>query len=379
MNRSALARLLALGAVLLVSAFGCRSLDVPRFAHSKHPEVQFYDKVDGGKKTLNCKNCHENLLQKPAAKGLPEPATCSGNGRPWEGSCHGPGARQQAEGAPAPFIVEGTRNGRPYRVEWPSPPAPETLASRDIVFTHKSHLGRKGIQAVGCPKCHGFPKGAPSPTYPGMPECLQCHDQAFATGDCRRCHQAGDLTRLRPQSFLRHDIAFLRDHGIQATRNQRVCTQCHAQTWCNDCHDPSQTISVEARNPDAIQREFVHRGDFVTRHTIEARSAIATCQRCHQPSFCDSCHVQRGVAGNAVGSHNPHPAGWVGHDTSNPNFHGRAAKRDIVTCAACHDQGPATNCILCHRVGGSGGNPHPSGWSSSRSPQSAMCRYCHGG
>ena len=37
------------------------------------------------------------------------------------------------------------------------------------------------------------------------------------------------------------------------------------------------------------------------------------------------------------------------------------------------------NCILCHRVGGPGGNPHPGGWMSSRSRQSdTPCRYCHG-
>jgi hypothetical protein len=57
--------------------------------------------------------------------------------------------------------------------------------------------------------------------------------------------------------------------------------------------------------------------------------------------------------------------------------HGRAARRDILTCAACHDQGPASNCIHCHAVGGPGGNPHPDGWSSGRDVQDGMCAFCH--
>jgi hypothetical protein len=83
------------------------------------------------------------------------------------------------------------------------------------------------------------------------------------------------------------------------------------------------------------------------------------------------------VSGNAVGANNPHPPGWVGADTRSSDFHGSHARRDILSCAGCHEQGPATNCIRCHTVGAYGGNPHPSGWQSARGRQSSMCRYCH--
>jgi hypothetical protein len=49
-----------------------------------------------------------------------------------------------------------------------------------------------------------------------------------------------------------------------------------------------------------------------------------------------------------------------------------------VSCASCHEAGPATNCIGCHRVGAHGGNPHPSGWQSTRGADAEMCGYCHG-
>ena len=357
MTRASVLAVLALAA----AALGCGSAVTTRFAHGPH----LTGKNCGGPgqpACATCMTCHAGVRESND-KAFPQPTRCA--------TCHGAKATTQGEAV----TVKGVRYAGP------SPATTEVEASRAVVFSHKSHMPRAGIREQ-CVKCHsGAPDDGVSGTmYPPMDKCLTCHDQGFSSGQsCRQCHQSGDLSRLRPQSFLRHDVAFFRDHGMKATQNQQVCAQCHSQSWCNDCHDPSQTLTIEARNPDSIQREMVHRGDFVTRHSIEARSAIATCQRCHQPSFCDSCHVKRGVSGGAVGAKNPHPLGWVGRDTQSPTFHGRAAKRDIVTCAACHDQGPATNCILCHRVGGSGGNPHPSGWSSSRSPQSAMCRYCHGG
>jgi len=129
--------------------------------------------------------------------------------------------------------------------------------------------------------------------------------------------------------------------------------------------------------PHALEREFIHRGDFMVRHPIDARSQPAQCLTCHTQSYCDSCHVARGVSGNRLDAINPHPRGWIGPDPTSPNYHGAEARRDIVSCAACHDQGPATNCIRCHRVGAVGGNPHPSGWRSMRSTDEGMCRYCH--
>ncbi len=359
MSRASVLAVLALAAAL-GAGLGCSTGASTRFPHAPH----LTGKNCGGAGQLacaTCMTCHAGVRESND-KAFPTVARCA--------SCHASGATPEGDSV----TVKG------IRYAGPSAASPAVQASRAIVFSHKSHMPRAGIREQ-CMKCHaGAPDdGKSAAMYPPMEKCLTCHDQGFAVGDCRRCHQAGDLTRLRPESFLRHDAAFFRDHGVKATQNQKVCAQCHSQNWCNDCHDPSQTMTFEARNPDAFQREMVHRGDFVTRHSIEARSAVATCQRCHQPSFCDSCHVRRGVSGGAQGARNPHPVGWVGRNASGPNFHGAAAKRDIVTCAACHDQGPATNCILCHRVGAAGGNPHPSGWSSSRSSQSAMCRYCHGG
>jgi hypothetical protein len=156
-----------------------------------------------------------------------------------------------------------------------------------------------------------------------------------------------------------------------------VCSACHSEADCNDCHDVEQVLGIEQRRPEKIERQFVHRGDFIVRHAIEAQSQPARCQRCHEPETCDACHVARGVSGNAIAGRSPHPPGWVGTNTQALAFHGRAARRDILACASCHERGPATNCIRCHKVGAYGGNPHPNGWRSARSVDEEMCRYCH--
>jgi hypothetical protein len=61
-----------------------------------------------------------------------------------------------------------------------------------------------------------------------------------------------------------------------------------------------------------------------------------------------------------------------------PDFHGTAARRDIVSCAACHADGTSGNCVTCHATGQFGGNPHPPGFKSRLNRTGApVCRLCH--
>ncbi|MDK0575352.1 hypothetical protein P6P35_16030, partial [Clostridium perfringens] len=90
---------------------------------------------------------------------------------------------------------------------------------------------------------------------------------------------------------VRHDLEFIRDHRDLATRQAKACGACHAQSECTSCHDDSQQLTIERRMPNSIDRELVHRGEYLSRHAIEARSRPSSCLRCHAPSSCDSCHV----------------------------------------------------------------------------------------
>jgi len=339
---------LAVATAVTIALAGCNNTAPPRFPHRRHLTST---KCGGPDQPTcpSCNGCHDQIAN-PGGRTLPTASTCS--------TCHGPKGGD--------LMAAEKRRVVRFRTK------------RTITFEHSAHLGMAKISGQ-CVKCHdGVPtEGAKGSVYPPMRTCIGCHDEDFKLGRCRLCHQSTGLSKLVPKTFLRHDFEFVRNHGTEATRYAKVCSQCHNQKVCADCHDQSQPLGTAARRPDAIDRGVNHRGDYLSRHPIEARLEPARCTTCHTPRSCQGCHLERGVSASRSGSAMPHPRGWVGPDTESPSFHGKAARRDILTCAACHDQGPATNCIRCHRPGGPGGNPHPNGWSSPRDPSSPMCAYCH--
>jgi hypothetical protein len=135
--------------------------------------------------------------------------------------------------------------------------------------------------------------------------------------------------------------------------------------------------------PEEVERAFIHRGDYVSRHFIDARAQPESCRRCHGSGFCDACHQLNGVSDANVRPNlrDPHPSGW-----GNPGaakFHGDAARRDILQCAGCHDQGPAAICVQCHRDNPSQAdfNPHPGAFMSAHrndDTHKGICAVCHG-
>jgi predicted CXXCH cytochrome family protein len=332
-------------AVITAGFVACHAATPPRFGHLAH-----LDRGDcggpGQPDCPTCVSCHDS--SSPSSRSLaPDVSDCA--------PCH----QHAAQVLSTALRVQDREHAQ-------------------ITFPHREHLALPQVKGQ-CVSCHAGvltpePRGG---GMPGMATCLTCHQDDFDQARCRPCHVGDDLARLVPQSFMRHDVAWSRRHGAFAAARRPVCQQCHTESQCATCHDPSQTISVEARRPEVIASRGSHRGDFLSRHPIEARSSGPACLKCHTSSQCDACHVERGVSANARGSVNPHPDGWLGRDTQSRSFHGRAARRNATTCAACHEQGPASNCIQCHRVGGPGGSPHPGGWDSSQSQDAVPCRYCH--
>ena len=334
---------------VLVGGFAatCKSSLAPRFPHRTHLSGIACG-APGQKACLSCNSCHTPSESDRVDK-LPSVTLCE--------DCHRDERTQLA-------IVLASMPKRPFG---------------KIGFDHDRHLAMPKIQGQ-CVPCHAGVVQAGAASVPPMSQCFTCHEHQdeWNRGECGPCHEARDLDRILPQTFLRHEGSFARHHGQLAEQEKQLCQACHAQAECDDCHDMSQNFAVERRRPASIERNFVHRGDFMVRHALEAQAQGSSCARCHEPATCDACHVARGVSGNLLNGLNPHPPGWVGTDTQAQSFHGREARRDILLCAGCHEQGPATNCIRCHTVGAYGGNPHPKGWKSARDPSAQMCRYCHG-
>jgi hypothetical protein len=336
-----LALLLAvLGAAISAA---CAERIPPSFPHLLHL-TQLACGKPGKPACLSCSSCH---AVSRAESSRPKPALCA--------SCHR---------ADLPRVSESLVQTNPARDA--------------IVFDHGRHLAMREIQGQ-CVTCHSGVVEAGRPPLPPMARCFTCHEHEaeWQAGTCAPCHAASDLAHTPPRTFLRHDGEFARRHGQFAVEDRKLCQSCHTQKQCNDCHDTTQDLTVERRRPEKVEATLVHGGDFLVRHALEAQAEPTRCARCHAPETCEACHAQRGVSAIALGGRNPHPPGWVTNNPGASSGHGREARRDILLCASCHDQGPATNCIRCHKVGGYGGNPHPGGWRSARSPQEGMCRYCH--
>jgi len=257
----------------------------------------------------------------------------------------------------------------------------------DVRFNHAAHLAKQG---VSCTTCHkALPEaGQVQPARVPMEACTGCHNHQadFKAGRCTPCHV--DLKRYeKPMAAFQHAGDFLRTHGALARSSAESCAACHEQTFCADCHSATTAPGRQAvLFPEAVQRDFIHRGDYQSRHMIDAGANPASCRKCHGSNFCDSCHTQRNLTQSAgVQPQNPHPAGWGIVGTG--DFHGPAARKNIVLCAGCHDNGASAICVSCHQVGGRASNPsnpngpHPASFVSKRKGEDrtkrAMCMTCH--
>jgi len=347
MSRTVAIVLLVLAALIAACSAVTTSRDVIVFSHHLHTE-----------QGLTCADCH-GAVERDAEErvdAIPSKSGCA--------DCHDVDSEDGC----------GTCHRNP---DDPGPwDRPEPGASH-LLFSHQLHRERSS----DCAACHGDAAHAPDlaagELAPGHDECGACHGQDLDTGRCVLCHDRLDLYPRRPETIYSHEKGFFDRHGAAAAGNQADCAVCHDQSFCGDCHARTTTVRPSLRFPERIDRRFVHRGDWQSRHALEARVGDTSCLKCHGTSFCSSCHERSGVGG-ALGRKSPHPPEWMLPGTA--RSHSRAARRRIAECASCHDQGPASNCVQCHASGGV--NPHPPGWKSpvpaSERSTHRMCRICHG-
>jgi len=341
----------AVAAVLLLIGGGVlAALDPPDQINPNHS--------GHAKAKLDCLTCHESIFDETALgqrNVFPKEAKCL--------ECH---KKAKDEGNCAMC------HSRPDK------PGPYTILEPYLSINHAKHLEKD----EKCEVCHlTLPaRGQVEKPVPPMSTCLGCHNhnEQFKNGQCSVCHV--DLNRhpLKPVSFFSHQGNFTNAHAPIARSTSAACTVCHQQRFCSDCHS-NQPMTPSQKNPEKVNQNLIHWGDYLTRHSIDARSDESRCQTCHVTSFCSNCHTAQGLTTTSTNPNDPHPAGWL--SPGSPSFHGTAARNDIVSCASCHDQGAHSNCVTCHRVGGVGGDPHPPGFTSKHPPseihRNPMCLTCH--
>jgi hypothetical protein len=299
---------------------------------------------------VSCTSCHPSITDGSRALHLPDDASCL--------TCH------QQPHDPSPC---SNCHSSPLAI------AQLIEARAHLKFDHARHAAPT---SNNCMRCHDGVADGDHRLRPPMATCFRCHDRD-AERDGRRCdacHVNLQEEGTLPASHLAHDGDWIREHGARSASSGQLCESCHRQSYCAGCHGQTAAVLPKDRqlaNPFAAS---AHRAGFAARHALEARSDPGACATCHTPDRCAACHTARGVAGDR--GRNPHPPGWVGLAASD-NLHGREARRDPASCAACHGGAGEALCVSCHRVGGIGGNPHPPGFSS-RQPMDAMpCRMCH--
>jgi hypothetical protein len=318
------------------------------FPHARH-----------AKAGVDCITCHESVYDAKTLTGdfLPKEAKCLECHKQWKAenkcdTCH--------------LDVR-------YAGPWPE-------WKPKLRFDHAAHIERV---KEDCTQCHtqlSEPRH-PTPITAGHAACLKCHNHAdqYADAMCAKCHVDLTAYALKPVTEVSHQGDFLRRHAKIAQSAMNACSVCHDANFCLDCHAKTAMVPAETLYVDRPDREFVHQKDFLGRHAVEERADPDSCQRCHSAQTCQTCHEHEGVSPGAAGALNPHPKGWTLPGSG--AFHGDAARRDITSCAACHDQGASSNCVTCHSVGGIGGNPHPSSWQSHHSLAEAQrdgrCIACH--
>ncbi len=337
--------------LLLLGSASCASFwsmgrDAIKIPHSVHQKAQ-----------VDCLACHEEIYDAKdlSQRFLPSEAKCL--------ECH----REKKEQGRCEFCHTDAKRAAAWAAVEPA-----------LRLSHAAHIERT---KENCAACH---KSLPDPlrkniSPPTMASCLECHEHQveYRDGRCGGCHL--DLKRypLVPISLFSHQGDFVHEHGRAARSAPDGCAQCHEQTFCADCHAKTVATRIEVKLPERVDADFIHRADYVGRHAVEARADSALCSRCHGTSFCDSCHQAQNLTPFGSSPRDPHPPGWSFPGSA--NFHGPEARRDIASCASCHDQGARSICVDCHRVGGIGGNPHPPGWSHERGEiaRNTMCLACH--
>src|SRR5512142_601875 len=72
---------------------------------------------------------------------------------------------------------------------------------------------------------------------------------------CSDCHSDW-------KTSLDHRSDYMMKHKFIAGRQRQVCSVCHAEAFCSDCHAHKEEIKPSDKFKDAPERTMPHRGDY---------------------------------------------------------------------------------------------------------------------
>jgi hypothetical protein len=160
----------------------------------------------------------------------------------------------------------------------------------------KLMIGLPGALLSGEPHRSGWKKEHGREARTREASCQGCH----TVRSCDRCHRGvwRDL-EIHPPDW---DLA----HGASARAGLLDCDRCHRdQSRCLGCHRQSGVAESSDRRPRNMR---LHPVGYKDSHSVDARRNLRTCSGCHAERDCIRCHGAVGVEQSIK----PHPAGWRG-------------------------------------------------------------------
>lgn len=331
-------------------------------AHIEHASKQAAEKLGPGAKA-DCTSCHVFTLDGSGHENqirMVDPAHAFGSGSGGGGTSGTGGSDGGGSG--------GVGGSRP----WSLIPVLDAFAPGD------------------CKRCHAKQQGdIPPVEVHGTQECLTCHrphdDAKPQSAPCADCHDDVHTTHATagktPTQVCQTCHADQHAKGVAAGLR---CAGCHAtekpiipatalfaggHTECTGCHRPHDFDRKVANDCRSCHGE---------QHVIGGGRIVAhnTCTSCHSPhdvkgspdAACANCHrsvhpdhPKRGEAGTCVGCHDPHPQTVQA---------GSSAKN----CSSCHQFAASdhaahagVDCVKCHQ-------PHAF---KLKERGTAVCSSCH--
>jgi hypothetical protein len=195
-----------------------------------------------------------------------------------------------------------------------------------ILIDHVEHAKRNG----SCVSCH-VRTAHPVETRGGplslMGQCFTCHgtpEYPEADASCVTCHPAD----YEPVPQTHETASWARGHGDVSEEDAALCTMCHEQRYCDDCH------GLAMPHPD----QWVEGAEG---HAAEAGRDIAVCESCHSggPDLCTMCHHT---------SYMPLTGEWIEQHSA------EVIEEGSDYCLTCHT---APYCSFCHTRLVEGGGP----------------------
>ena len=252
-----------------------------------------------------------------------------------------------------------------------------------VQFNHDEHQEYLEEKPT-CGVCH---KPDAKMIVPAEEVCLECHEKDFYK----------EITFVGTST---HGPIWPMNHRAAAKTKSIDCAACHQQKFCFECHKSGFADEMGDFGNNMIN---VHRSEFDVTHPIAARTDPQLCSSCHENQFCVDCHARFAPEDLAILSHRK---GWSGigpddvqHslftpdmcETCHPNSvlpthewssaHAKEARKNLVTCQACHPDGDI--CLTCHSARtGLRINPHPKDWDDMKNriknaSDGRTCRKCH--